>query len=111
MILIFLYFLSAAQPTDQGEEILLLLLVVVVVIVVVVVVGGFGDCFPFSHAHSKWVHPEKTFLQNGYLHKKTFSAKLMHRDKTILQNGRIKSLLLQNLEKELVCLLKSLFMS
>ncbi len=34
-------FLSAAKPTDQGEE-SVVLLVVVVVVVVFVVVGGFG---------------------------------------------------------------------
>ncbi len=89
-------FLSAAQPTDQGEE-------SVILVVFVVVVGGFGgDCFPISNIHSKWVHPEKTFLQNGCIQRKlfftmgaftkTFAAKLMHQDKTLLQNGCIKSL-------------------
>ncbi len=116
--------------------------------------GIWGDCFPFSHVHSKWVHSEKTFLQNGCIQRKlffkmgasrenfvffkmgvskeNFSSKWVLPEKTFLQNGCIHEklllqnsciktklyfkmgasspFLLQNLEKDLFCLLKSLFM-
>ncbi len=68
------FFLSAAQPTDQGEE---------SVVLVVVIVGGFGGLFsdlPYTlkmgasreNFFSKWVHPEKTFFQNGCFQRKLF---------------------------------------
>ncbi len=78
-------FLSAAQPTDQGEERVVLLLVVVVV-------GGFGGTVLRSPMYNqngciqrklflkmgvsrenfsqKWVYPEKTFLKNGCIQRK-----------------------------------------
>ncbi len=31
-----------------------------------------GDCFPISHVHSKWVYQQKTFLQNGCIQRKLF---------------------------------------
>ncbi len=62
--------------------------------------GIWGDCFPISHVHSKWVHPEKTFLQNGCIQRKlffkmvvsreNFSSKWMHPEKPFLQNGCIQ---------------------
>ncbi len=73
----FFFFLSAAQPTDQGEESVLLFVVVV------------GDCLEIFHVYSKWLHPERTFLQNGC----------------------IKSLSSTEFRNEFVCLLKFLFMS
>ena len=42
MAIIYTHFLSAAQPTDQGEESVVLVLVLVVVVVV-------GDHFSVSH--------------------------------------------------------------
>ncbi len=79
-------FLSAAKPTDQGEERVLLLLLLVVV------VGGFGGTVYRSPMYnqngciqrklflkmgasrenfsSKWVYPEKTFLKNRCIQRK-----------------------------------------
>ncbi len=51
-------FLSAAQPTDQGEE----RVVLVVVVVVVVVVGGFGGT----------VFRSPMYNQNGCIQRKLF---------------------------------------
>ncbi len=72
------HFLYAAQNTDQGEESVLLLLVV----------GGFGvtvfgspmfSIFKMGASRenfsSKWVYPEKTFLQNGCIQGNLFSKK------------------------------------
>ncbi len=135
-------FLSAAQPTDQGE------------VSLVVAVGDLGGpvfestmysqngCIQIKllfkmgasreNFSSTWVHPEKTFLQNGCIQRKlffnmgasreNFSSKWVHPEKTFLQNGCIHGkhcfkmdssspFLLQNLEKELFFLLKSLFMT
>ncbi len=62
--------------------------------------GIWGDCFPISHVHSKWVHPEKTFLQNGCIQRKlffkmgasreNFSSKWVYPEKSFLQNGCIQ---------------------
>ncbi len=102
-------YLSAAKPTDQGEE------GVVLLVVVVVVVGGFGGTVFRSPMYtqkgciqrklffkmgvsrenfsSKEVHSEKTFLQNGCIQRKVFlkrgasrqnfSSKWVHQDKTL----------------------------
>ncbi len=53
-------FLSAAKPTDLGEESVVLL--VVVVVVVVVVVGGFGGT----------VFRSPTYKQNGCIQRNLF---------------------------------------
>ncbi len=78
-------FFSALQPTDQGEESVFLFLLLL---------GIWGDCFPISYVHSKWVHPEKTVLQNGCIQRKLFfkmgasrencSSKWVHPEKTVL---------------------------
>ncbi len=62
--------------------------------------GIWGDCFQNSHVHSKWVHPEKTLLQNGCIQRKNFfkmgasrenfPSKWVHPEKTFLQNGCIQ---------------------
>ncbi len=102
-VFLLLFLLSAAQPTDQGEE-------GVVVVVVVVVVVGFGGTVFGSPMYTqngciqrklffkmgasrenfslKWVYPEKLFFKLGVSRE------------TFFQNGCIKSLFLQNLKKK-----------
>ncbi len=108
-------FLSAAKPTDQGEE--------SVVLVVVVIVRGFGGTVFQSPMYtqngciqrklfSKWVYPENFFLQNGCIQRKgfffqngciqgklffkmgvsreLFSSKWVHPENFFLQNGCIQ---------------------
>ncbi len=118
---VFPFFLSAAKPTDQGEEGVVLL--VGFVVVVVVVVGGFGGTVLRSPMYtqkgciqrklflkmgvsreyfsSKRVHSEKTFLQKGCIQRKVFlkkgasrqnfSSKGVYPDKTFPQNGCIQT--------------------
>ncbi len=76
---------------------------------------------------SKWVHPEKTYPQNGCIQRKlffkmgasrenfssrwvhsrkTFAVKLMHPEKTLLQKGCIKSLSFMKFSKRMILFFK-----
>ncbi len=63
--------------------------------------GIWGDCFQISHVHSKRVHPEKTFPQNGCIQRKlffkrgafreNFSSKGVYPEKSFPQKGCIQT--------------------
>ncbi len=72
-------FLSAAKPTDQGEEGVVLL----VGFVVVVVVGGFGGTVFRSRMYTqKGCIQKKVFLKKG-ASRQNISSKGMYPDKTL----------------------------
>ncbi len=78
-------FLSAAKPTDQGEE-----GVVLLVGFVVVVVGGFGGTVFRSPMYTqKGCIQRKLFLKMG-VSRENFSSKGVHSEKTFLQKGCIQ---------------------
>ncbi len=86
------HFLSAAQPTDQGEE----SVVLVVVVVVVVVVGGtifqspmcsFLGCEKTKNFVSKGVWKGKNFVQKGVWQGKNFVSKGVWQGKNFVSKG------------------------
>ncbi len=81
------FFLSAAKPTDQGEEGVVLL----VGFVVVDVVGGFGGTvFRSPMCTQKGCIQRKLVLKMG-VSRENFSSKGVHPEKSFPQKGGIKT--------------------